>query len=281
MKRAAFFGARFSLMLSSNKRIVWMLSSRSLILPRIVLAIMAPAFLVSSLSAQTQRTPSDTVRAFYKAMHDHRFKEAWALTIYRPAVDGLNAEEMEDLRPDFEEKAAAIPDPVEISGEQISGDIATVFVKVPISDTTPQNTSQPVTLIKSGGAWIIGDSANQAIVKKAGRRFFLDALITQHHSDIEDLLKRVIAVQIVYSQQHDVFGDLMALINAGLVPKAAGDPKELGYNFRITVGRDGKTYLAGAEPVRYGHTGKLSYGMDQTGTIRSLDNGGKAISAPK
>ena len=244
--------------------------------------VLAIAFFgsLSAALAQTQRTPSETVRAFYKAMHDHRFKEAWALTIYRPAVDGLNAEEMEDLRPDFEEKAAAIPDPVEISGEQIGGDSATVFVKVPISDTTPQNTSQPVTLIKSGGAWIIGDEANQAIVKKAGRRFFLDALITQHHSDIEDLLKRVIAVQIVYSQQNGVFGNLAVLINAGLVPKAAGDPKELGYNFRVTVGRDGKTYLAGAEPVRYGHTGKLSYGMDQTGTIRSLDNGGKAVSVP-
>jgi hypothetical protein len=229
----------------------------------------------------TAHGPSDVVRAFYQAMHDHRFKEAWALTIYKPAVDGLNAEEMEDLRPDFEEKAAAIPDPVEISDEQISGDIATVFVKVPISDSTPQNTSQPVTLIKSGGGWIIGDEANQAIVKKAGRRFFLDALITQHHSDIEELLKRVIAVQIVFSQQHGVFGDLTALINAGLVPKAAGDPKELGYNFRVTLGRDGKTYLAGAEPTRYGHTGKLSYWMDQTGTIRSLDNGGKPVSAPK
>src|SRR6266404_7468307 len=166
MKRAAFFGARFSLMLSSNKRIVWMLSSRSLILPRIVLAIMAPAFLVSSLSAQTQRTPSDTVRAFYKAMHDHRFKEAWALTIYRPAVEGLNAEEMEDLRPDFEEKAAAIPDQVEIAGETISGDIATVFVKVPVSESTPQNVSQPVNLIKSGGGWIIGTEADQVEVKK-------------------------------------------------------------------------------------------------------------------
>src|SRR5258708_11185775 len=244
-----------------------------------LLAIAFDGSLAASV-AQAQRTPSDTVREFYKAMHDHRFKEAWALTIYKPAVEGLNTEEMEDLRSDFEEKAAVIPDPVEISGEQISGDIATVFVKVPISDSTPQNTSQPVTLIKSGGTWIIGDEANQAIVKKAGRRFFLDALITQHHSDIEDLLKRVIAVQIVYSQQNGVFGDLAGLINAGLVPKAAGDPKELGYNFRVTVRRDGKTYLAGAEPVRYGHTGKLSYGMDQTGTIRRLDNGGKAGSAP-
>jgi hypothetical protein len=231
----------------------------------------------SGLVAQTQRTPSDVVREFYKAMHDHRFKEAWSLTIYKPAVDGLNAAEMEDLRPDFEEKAAAIPDPVEISGEQISGDIATVFVKVPINESTPQNVSQPVTLIKSGGAWIIGDEANQAIVKKAGHRFFLDALITQHHSDTEDLLKRVIAVQIVYVQQHDTFGDLAALINAGLLPKAAGEPKELGYNFRVTVGKDGKTYVAGAEPTRYGHTGKLSYWMDQTGTIKSVDNGGKPM----
>lgn len=244
-------------------------------------ALLAVALLVSgALSgavAQTARTPSDTVRDFYKAMHDHRFKEAWALTIYKPAVEGLNAEEMEDLRPDFEEKAAAIPDQVEIAGETISGDIATVFVKVPISDSTPQNISQPVTLIKSGGAWIIGDEANQAIVKKAGHRFFLDALIAQHHSDVEELLKRVIAVQIVYSQQHDGFGDLTTLISAGLVPKAAGDPKELGYNFRVTVGKDGKTYLAGAEPTRYGHTGKLSYWMDQTGTIKSLDNGGKPM----
>src|SRR6267143_3334147 len=203
--------------------------------------VLAIAFFgsLSADFAQTERTPTDTVRELYKAMHDHRFKEAWALTIYKPAVEGLNAEEMEDLRPDFEEKAAAIPDPVEISGEQISGDIATVFVKVPISDSTPQNTSQPVTLIKSGGGWIIGDEANQAIVKKAGRRFFLDALITQHHSDIEDLLKRVIAVQIVYAQQHGGFGDLAALIGAGLVPKVAGDPKDLGYNFRVTVGKDG------------------------------------------
>lgn len=243
----------------------------------LVLCVVIVSGGLSATVAQAQRTPSDVVREFYKAMHEHRFKEAWALTIYRPAVDGLNAAEMEDLRPDFEEKAAAIPAQVEISGEQISGDIATVFVKVPVSESTPQNISQPVTLIKSGGAWIIGDEANQAIVRKAGRRFFLDALIIQHHSDIEDLLKRIIAVQIVYAQQHQTFGDLAALIGAGLVPKAAGEPKELGYNFRVTVGKDGKSYLAGAEPTRYGHTGKLSYWMDQTGTIKSVDNGGKPI----
>ena len=59
------------------------------------------------VSAQTaQRTPSDVVREFYKAMREHRFKDAWAMTIYKPAVESLTAEEMEDLRSTFEEQAA-------------------------------------------------------------------------------------------------------------------------------------------------------------------------------
>ena len=259
-----------------------MASPRSVILPRTLFLILILALHVLGAVAQTQTTPSDVVRQFYKAMREHRFREAWSLTIYKPAVEGLTAEEMEDLRADFEDKAAQIPDQVEITSEQITGNIATVFVKVPVNESTPQNTSQPVTLINSGGAWIIGDEANQAIVKKAGRRFFLDALITQHQSDIEDLLKRVIAVQIVYSQQHGGnYGGLSELINAGLIPKDAGDPKLLGYNFYVTVGKDGKTYLAGAEPTYYGRTGKLSYWMDHTGTIKSLDNGGKPLSGAK
>jgi hypothetical protein len=247
----------------------------------VVLLAVAVFGSLSATVAQAQRTPSDTVREFYKAMHDHRFKEAWDLTIYKPAVDGLNAEEMEDLRLDFEEKAAAIPEQVEITGEQIEGNTARVFVKVPVNESTPQITSQPVNLINSGGVWIIGTEADQAEVKKKGRRFFLDALIIQRHSDMEDLLKRVIAVQIVYAQQHGTVGDLAALINAGLIPKAAADPKELGYNFQLTIGQDGKTYVARAEPTRYGHTGKLSYWMDSSGTIKSVDNGGKPVSAPK
>jgi hypothetical protein len=242
----------------------------------IALLAMALFGYASSAVAQTQRTPSDVVREFYKAMREHRFKEAFSLTIYKPAVEGLSAEEMEDLRPGFEDRASQIPEQVEITSEQITGSTATVFVKVSLNESTPQSTSQPVALINSGGAWIIGTEADQAEVKKKGRRFFLDALITQNQSDMEDLLRRVIAVQIVYSQQHGgAYGDLAALINSGQVSKDTGDPKVLGYNFRVTVGKDGKTYLAGAEPRRYGHTGKLSYWMDQTGTIKSVDNGGK------
>src|SRR5262245_59423386 len=78
------------------------------------------------------RTPSDVVREFYKAMREHRYRDAFSLTSYKPAVEGLNAEEMELLRPGFEEKAATIPVNVEITGEQISGNNATVLVKVPV-----------------------------------------------------------------------------------------------------------------------------------------------------
>jgi hypothetical protein len=48
---------------------------------------------------------------------------------------------------------------------------------------------------------------------------------------------------------------------------------------RITVSGDKKSYTATAEPTRYGHTGKLSYWMDQSGAIKQADNGGKPLQA--
>ena len=242
-----------------------------------VLIALVVALLSSSAGAQTEKSPSDVVRDFYKAMREHRFKDAWALTIYKPAVDDLNAQELEDLLPDFEMKAAAIPDQIEITGEQIQGNIATVFVKVPVSEATPQVTSEPVNLLKSGTIWIIGDEASQAAVKKGGRRYFLDALIEEHQNDIEDLFKRLVAVQVLYAQQHGEVGDLQALIGATLIAKEAADPRASGYNVRITLSADKKSYTATAEPVRYGHTGKLSYWMDQSGAIKQADNGGKPL----
>src|SRR4030081_2773270 len=89
----------------------------------------------SGAGAQTQRGPSDVVREFYKAMREHRFKDAWSVTIYKPAVEGLNAEEMEDLRSTFEEQAAHIPQQVEITSEQIEGKAAKVFVKLPATES--------------------------------------------------------------------------------------------------------------------------------------------------
>ena len=87
---------------------------------------------------QTQRSPSDVVREFYKAMREHRFKEAWSMTVDKPAIEDLTAEEMEDLRPIFEGQASKIPAQVEITSEKILGSVATVFVKVPINEARPR-----------------------------------------------------------------------------------------------------------------------------------------------
>lgn len=240
-------------------------------------ALIATAAPPRACAQNAARTPSDVVRDFYKAMREHRFNEAFALTIYKSAVEGLSAEEMEDLRPGFEEKAALIPPTVDIVGEQINGSTAIVFVRIPITDNTPQVTSEPVNLFNSGG-WIIGTEMDLAEVKKAGHRYFLDALITEHEGDVQDLLKRMVVLEGIYSQQHaGSYGELSALIAGGMLSNDAVDPRLSGYNFRITLTKDGKGYVIGAEPVRYGRSGKLSFSMDQTGVIKSSNTGGKPL----
>ena len=246
--------------------------------PSIILVFLIT--LASSLpaNAQTPRTPSDVVREFYKAMREHRFKDAWSLSVYKPGIEGLSVDEMEDLRPFFEAQAAAIPEQVQIDTEKISGNIAQVFVQLPPSDASPQLTSKPVDLIKSAGGWIIGTLAEQETVKKAGGRYFLDALIDLNQDNMADVLKRLIGMEAVYAQANNgAIGELKALVAAGLMSDDMFDPKLSGYTFHLTI--NGKTYVATAEPTHYGRTGKLSYWMDQTGTIKSADNGGKPVAA--
>jgi hypothetical protein len=224
------------------------------------------------------RSPSDTVREFYKAMRERRIRDAFAMSIYKPAIDGLKPEEFEDLRPDFEVMAAAVPEKVDIYGEQISGENATVFVKVPNSEKPEQ--AEPITLIRNKGLWIVGDKENQQIVKKAGKTFFFQARIDVHHKDVREVLQRIPVVQIVYSQLHNgLFGDLPALISAGLMPRDLEGTQSTGYRFYINLAPDAKSYTAAAEPARYGHTGRLSFLIDHSGNIKSVDNGGKPLSS--
>ncbi len=222
------------------------------------------------------RSPSDTVREFYKAMRERRIREAFAMSIYKPAIDGLKPEEFDDLRPDFERMAAIVPETIEINGEQISGDAATVFVKVPDPEKGPQ--PEPVALMRVKGAWIIGDKATQETVKKAGKEFFFAARIETHQAEVQEVLRRIPVVEVVYSAQHNgVFADLPTLINVGLMPKDIEGTESTGYRFHLALAQDAKSYTAGAEPARYGRTGRLSFLIDHTGMIKSADTGGKPL----
>jgi hypothetical protein len=227
------------------------------------------------VSQQPERSPSDTVREFYRAMREKRFREAFDLSIYKAAIDGLKPQEYEDLRPDFDKMAAVIPVDVNITGEQISGEAATVFVKVKEGDGPEQ--SEPVTLMRSAGVWVIGDKENLEVVKKAGKQFFFNARIDTHHDEVQAMLTRISLAQLVYSQQHNgLFADLTTLIAAGLLPKDLEGVESTGYRFHINSLDAGKSWNAGAEPAQYGRSGKLSFYMDAAG-VRSGDKNGKPL----
>ena len=185
-------------------------------------------------------------------MREKKFREAFMLSIYRSAIDGLSTQEFEDLRPDFEKMALAvsekIPAKVDVSGEQISGDVATCFVKV--LDADGKEKIEPATLIKIDNAWIVGDKESLDMVRKAGKKFFFEARINAHHNDVQDMMTRISLAQVLYSQNHNgQFGNTAELVAAGVVPKDIEGTETTGYRFQINRSADGKSWYATAEPA--------------------------------
>ena len=230
----------------------------------------------ASLAQSAQHTPTDVTREFYKLMREKKFREAFGISIYRFAIEGLSTQEFEELRPDFEKMAFAVKEAVlDITGEQVSGDSAAVFVKVP--DPDGKEKIEPVPLIKIDNAWIIGDKDNLDLVKKQGKKFFFETRITAHHNDVQDMLTRISLAQVVYNQGHNgQFGNTAELIAAGLIPKDIEGIESTGYRFQIIRSADGKSWYATAEPAQHGRTGRLSFYLDASG-VRSGDNGGKPL----
>jgi hypothetical protein len=234
----------------------------------------------TAVAQNAPRTPTETTRAFYTMMREKKYREAFAMSIYQPAIEGLSAQELEELRPDFDKMAHAIaeklPGNVDVSGEQISGDLATVFVKV--LDSNGKEKIEPATLIKVSNAWLIGDKESLDLVKKAGKKFFFEARITAHHNDVQDMMTRISLAQVLYSQNHNgTFGNMAELVAGGMIPKDIEGPETTGYRFQINRAADGKSWYATAEPVQYGRTGRLSFYLDASG-VRSGDVGGKPLS---
>ena len=255
------------------------MSYRNSVIVSLVLLIVLAGSMAIMAQNPPARSPTETTRLFYQMMREKKFREAFALSIYRPAIDGLSPQEFEELRPDFEKMAVAvsekIPEKIDVSGEQISGDAATVFVKV--LDPDGKEKVEPASLIKVDGAWIIGDKENLELVKKAGKQFFFEARINAHHSDVQDMMTRISLAQVLYSQNHNgQFGNTAELIAAGVVPKDIEGTESTGYHFQINRAPDGKSWYATAEPAQYGRTGRLSFYLDATG-VRSGDNGGKPL----
>ena len=219
------------------------------------------------------------MREFYRMMRDKKYREAFGITIYRQAIEGLSPQEFEDLRPDFDKMAIAvsekIPEKVDITGEQISGDSATVFVKV--IDADGKQTVEPAPLIKIDNTWVVGDKDNLELVRKEGKKFFFEARINAHHGDVQEMMTRIALAQIAYAQGHNgQFGNMAELITGGQIPKDLEGPETTGYRFQVVRATDGKSWYATAEPAQYGRTGRLSFYLDASG-VRSGDTGGKPL----
>lgn len=244
--------------------------------------VSAQAAAAAAAQAQTPAaaasTPSDAVRAYYAALREGRIRDAMMMSMLRPAIEGMSDAELEEFKSDFARVAAAAQADFQLTGEQVGTDEATVFV---MTGEGKDVKVAPVNLILERGAWLIGDRVGYNEVKKQGKKFLFEQRINAHEQDAEDMLKRIQAAEIAYAvQRGGVFGDLNALVDAGYVPKDILGSETTGYRFSITTGEGGKSYVARAEPERYGRTGRLSFYMDPSGLQRK-DTGGKPLGPSK
>ena len=229
-------------------------------------------------TTDAQSSPSQVVRAYYTALRESRFRDAMLMSVLRPAVEALSAEELKEFQTDFARLAAAVPADFEITGESLAGEEATVFVK---TGEGKELKVEPVNLIRERGAWVVGDRASANEVRKGGKKFLFEQRIAVHEQEAEDMLRRIQAAQLAYALQNaGRYGDLNALVRAGYVPQDILGTETTGYRFTVQLASDSKSFTARAEPERYGRSGRLSFYLDQSG-IQKKDAGGKPLSAPK
>ena len=223
-------------------------------------------------------TPAQTVREFYKAMREKRFRDAFMLSTYRPAVEGLSAEDLAELAPDFAATAQGIPETFDVSDEAIRGEAATVMVN--LAQPGESYVPKEMKLRRDNGVWIVVDE-EEAQARKDGKNYFFRLRIENHHDEAENMVLLIFRAQSVYQMQKGRFAELSALVAEKLLPADVQDTISTGYQFRVTLNSDGRSYGAWAEPARYNRTGKLSYYIDQTGRLQRDDNQGKPLSPKK
>ena len=226
-------------------------------------------------------SPADTVRAFYAALRERKFRDAIFLTNLRPAVEGLTDTELKEFQVDFESIAKHVPKEIEINGEIVTGDKATVTAKLPTEDLDKEEI-QEIKLRKDGDVWVIltVDESAEKRIKQEGKNYFPALRIETHQDEARDMLDRVAKAQIAFAAQNKGnYGDMDALIASGFLPADIRSSESTGYHYVVSVSDDRKRYAAGAVPAVYGKTGKLSFSvqLDAGGSphLTSRDDGGK------
>ncbi len=227
--------------------------------------------------------PADTVRAFYRLLREKKFRDAMFLTNLRPAIEGLTDTELNDFSLDFEAIAGQVPAEIEINGEIISGDQATVTANLP-NDDGDKNELQTIKLRREGSVWVIqtADEESSKRIKQEGKNYFYNLRIETHQEEAKKMLERISKAELAHSLQNGgLFADMQTLISAGLLPPDITTSESTGYKFTLDLASDKKKYSASAIPAVYGKSGKISYLLKPDGNgisrVTSKDNGGKPL----
>ncbi|MFV0389830.1 MAG: hypothetical protein ACK5NT_13880 [Pyrinomonadaceae bacterium] len=210
-----------------------------------------------------QDSPADSVRIFYKRLRENKFRDAIMLTNMRPAVEGLTNDELNDLGIDFGYLAKSVPNVVPINGQIVTGDDATVTVKLP-NEETKKDEVQEIRLQKKDGTWQIKltDSKGEKLIKQEGNRYFFTMRMDVHHQEAKAMLDRIGKAQMIYSLKNGgKFASLETLISKGYVPQDAETAESTGYKYNVVLASDNSTYTATATPAEYGKSGKLSFAL--------------------
>lgn len=227
-------------------------------------------------------SPADTVRVFYKYLREKKIREAIFLTNLRPAIEGLTDAELKEFQVDFERVALHVPADIQINGEIISGDAATVTANLPNNDDLDASEIQEIRLRRDNGIWVIltVDEAAEAKIKAEGKNYFYSLKIETHQDDARDMLEHISKAQIAYSAANQgKYADIPKLIADGLLSQDASSNETTGYNYSVKLSDGNKKYSAMATPAVYGKTGKLTFyiELDKKGQahLTSKDTGGK------
>ncbi|MFY9556453.1 MAG: hypothetical protein WAV20_09365 [Blastocatellia bacterium] len=234
---------------------------------RSVISIVAITVLAAAVHAQKKPgSPTETVINFYHALKEKRYVEGFRYSVYRNAIEGLTAAELQDLDPDFARTFTSIPDKIEPTDEQITSDTATVNLRFGGAEQPQQ-----VGLVRVKGEWLVGDQETLEIVNSQGRSFFFNTRMLVNEGEAVEMLQRIIGAEIIYSRKFEgKNASLQELIRLSGVPRDIQDGETSGYRFALTVSADEKAFFATASPTVYGKTGKLSFYADING-IRGED----------
>ncbi len=246
-------------------------------------------------AGQTQKlTPGETIQEFYRLLREKKYVEAFRLHVCASAVEGLSGQEAAELEDEFTKLAGDIPEKIEVGGESVLGNDATVFVKVPSGekiDGQQPFISIPVSLILFEGRWLIGDRDTQALANFHKSRFFtlsksgVFTVMLDNEEKAARAITSLIEIEQFFAQRHEgKYGTLQELMTSGIVKRSdlslmleqLQDGEYYGYRFEVELPPDRKTYTLYATPIQQNIDGRYSYIADLEG-VKFRNHGGQKL----